>query len=689
MPLELAWSIWVVPFAALVLALLALAVVVVVLAGDRLLRLAVVAVVVAALPWAAASLLAALVVDAEVATRVLRVGNGPVSLIGPALLILLLAATGQLAQRRALIALAVAVGTASMALALGTELVVPGVRRVGGGMWYPRPGPWMPGHVGQVVLWAAVGASLGRGALAQARLAEHGPTVRLALALAALGGLDLVVVYDLAPLVPLAWLPALVATVAGLAWLVRAEVRSGSMVDRPAALELGLVALALVLVALLAATVGARLHPLGLAALAAPLPVLAGLVADRAWRRRHGEDAERTSAIEAAVAGAIDVRALEATLAAWLGSHLGASTTRLWRTDGARLVGADGATHPVPLTEVVRSYLVAHPRPITPTELPSLRLGPARAELGALVAALGPQVLIPIVDGVRVLGLVGVARPGRRVLLDQDRAGLRPLAVAVARALDHIALRREAAVATVAERAAELAEVVAAQREAYRRADLGRWRVSAAHRGAEEAGRAQLGGGVWAWDLDGADRLDVLVAELELTGLPGALVASALVGAFAASAGTGRAASDRLEVVTRAAAAVHVAGEGAPVMVVQLDGARGQVRWAGRGAIAAAAMRASGSVDLLTGADGQTGLGAGDWIVVASPGLSEAVDTRGRTWAATWPGLRADALAAREHPAETLMHQALAHAGGAPGADAVVVVVGWSSETRSRSETRS
>ena len=81
-----------------------------------------------------ATLLAALVVDAEVATRVLRVGNGPVSLIGPALLILLLAATGQLAQRRALIALAVAVGTASMALALGTELVVPGVRRVGGGM---------------------------------------------------------------------------------------------------------------------------------------------------------------------------------------------------------------------------------------------------------------------------------------------------------------------------------------------------------------------------------------------------------------------------------------------------------------------------------------------------------------------------------------------------------------------------
>ena len=45
----------------------------------------------------------------------------------------------------------------------------------------------------------------------------------------------------------------------------------------------------------------------------------------------------------------------------------------------------------------------------------------------ALLAALGPQVLIPIVDGVRVLGLVGVARPGRRVLLDQDRAGLRRL----------------------------------------------------------------------------------------------------------------------------------------------------------------------------------------------------------------------------------------------------------------------
>ena len=56
--------------------------------------------VVTALPWALCQALAAMAHDPATATRLLRLGQGPVALVGPNLLLLLLAVGGQLERFR-------------------------------------------------------------------------------------------------------------------------------------------------------------------------------------------------------------------------------------------------------------------------------------------------------------------------------------------------------------------------------------------------------------------------------------------------------------------------------------------------------------------------------------------------------------------------------------------------------------
>ncbi|MBC7976709.1 MAG: hypothetical protein H7138_17180, partial [Myxococcales bacterium] len=81
--LDLRWSWLCIPYGVCTLALATIGLVAALIRGDRVLRLGVIGAATTALPWAICSGLACCTDDAEVATRILRLGLGPVALVGP------------------------------------------------------------------------------------------------------------------------------------------------------------------------------------------------------------------------------------------------------------------------------------------------------------------------------------------------------------------------------------------------------------------------------------------------------------------------------------------------------------------------------------------------------------------------------------------------------------------------------
>src|SRR5262245_15583422 len=93
-----------------------------------------------AAPWSLCQALAACTDDPDIATHLLRLGQGPVALVGPNLLLVLLAVSGQLERFRWIARIAGLVGFVSLILCWSTDLIVPGVQRVPAGMLYMEPG---------------------------------------------------------------------------------------------------------------------------------------------------------------------------------------------------------------------------------------------------------------------------------------------------------------------------------------------------------------------------------------------------------------------------------------------------------------------------------------------------------------------------------------------------------------------
>ena len=108
--------------------------------GDRVMRLGMIGAVVTALPWALCQGLAAMAYDPDAARRLLQLGQGPVALVGPNLLLLLLAVGGQLERFRWIARISGIVGAIFVAIAWATDTVVPGVHMLASGMYYMQPG---------------------------------------------------------------------------------------------------------------------------------------------------------------------------------------------------------------------------------------------------------------------------------------------------------------------------------------------------------------------------------------------------------------------------------------------------------------------------------------------------------------------------------------------------------------------
>jgi len=144
---DLRWSWLCLPYVSCAIALIAIGVVAALVRGDRVMRLGVIGAATTAMPWAICSSIAMCTDDPAVATRLLRLGSGPVALIGPNLVLVLLGVSGQLERHRWAVRLSGIVGAVLLGLCWSTDWTVPGVHRLTSGVYYVSAGPLTDLHI--------------------------------------------------------------------------------------------------------------------------------------------------------------------------------------------------------------------------------------------------------------------------------------------------------------------------------------------------------------------------------------------------------------------------------------------------------------------------------------------------------------------------------------------------------------
>lgn len=627
---NLAWNWLCLPYVACALSLVAVGGVAVLIRGDRVLRLGTLGTSTTALPWAVCSALAACTQDPELAERLYRVGNGPIALVGPSLLLVLLGVSGQLERHRWLAWTAGSFGTVFLVLCWSTDWIVAGVRQLPSGIYYVTASPLTPIHYTQLAGWLLAGLLIAR------RSAQLGPNVRArkrmmmmvvgVLALGTIGATDLLLVYDIAGSYPIAWAPALVATSVTIHAELTTDLLRPQGFDRSALIELLGFAIIVVLIGMLAYLLeGAA--PVVLAVLGALLWVIA-MAATWALTRDQPVRVARERALEELAASLADVEQesviAERLTQLWRASQI--ELRQLWRVEDDRLVAVGGQATRAIDPEVSR-WLVAHADIVAPGNLGTMRLGALRGAVELFVLASGTTLVVPLVDrGV----LVGVADADHSDALRDDEAGfVLASARSVARALTYVALAQAAAREGATAREVEVAEAMRMQASASRDDELGRWIVAAEYRTAP-----RTTGAGWSSSLLPDGRLALLVTEAQAHGVAAALATAALTGAFAAATSSARSISldDLLGCLQASAEGVIRGGEPVGAFVAILDAETRTIAWACAGHPGGAildnvahdgALLASGSVNArrpniaLLGSDGAA---AGASLAVAARG---------------------------------------------------------------------
>lgn len=680
------------PFAAIAVAVVALAVIAALRKGDLVVRLGFVLTGVTALPWAVGLALAACTDDHDLAYRLCRAGFAPVPLIGAALLMVILAVIGKLDAQRPVLVVAVVLGLAVFVLTATTDLVLVGVQETRYGMVFPRAGPLFAIHVGlfaatlawgvwqsrRSVRWRLPGVELGRFVLALGVLSAF--TVS-----------DTLVAYGVTGIFPVAWVPGLVAAGLGLWTILREDMLRGRGLDAAVAVEL----------AVLIVAVGA-LYAVALAADAWRTELLVGTGAGAAGAMII---AGRTSVRDHAATGptlAVD-RFADRVIATGDGAAVGRGLAelltelelvrelRVWGVVEGRwwpLHLPPGAAADLDLPDEVRAWLVGWRRTIAVSDLATARLGPARDRIDDWVRRLDADVVVPLVDGDDVVGLA----VGRRQesLRDAERVTIDDAALAASRALTLINLTREIESRAELARELELAEAVRQARSAADVRDVAGSRVSVSY-----APASRVAGDLWSCIALPDDRLLVLVGDVAGRGLASALVSAAVLGAGQAAAGL---------------LGATVSAEGVLALlhdtVVEVDGGRHRVtafaavidRAAGKVAFAAAGHR-GGYLVRLGGDDvelqaliargtalgepervigtGERALGPDDLIVLVSDGVVDSRTATGQAWGERrlQRALRELAPRAGDRLGEALLDAARGHAGEAVHDDDLLVVV--------------
>ena len=87
---------------------------------------------------------------------------GPIALVGPSLLLVLLGVSGQLERYRWLARSAGIIGVVLSCLCWATDWTITGVHELSSGVLYPSPGVLTPLHYSQIAIWLIVGIAIAR-----------------------------------------------------------------------------------------------------------------------------------------------------------------------------------------------------------------------------------------------------------------------------------------------------------------------------------------------------------------------------------------------------------------------------------------------------------------------------------------------------------------------------------------------
>jgi hypothetical protein len=531
---DLRWTWLCVPYVACAAALTAIGVVAALVRGDRVMRLGVIGAATTALPWALSSSLAMCTDDPAVATRLLRLGAGPVALIGPNLLLVLLGISGQLERHRWVARLAGAVGAVMLGLCWGTDWTVPDVRRLTSGVLYVSPGPLTDVHISLLAFWLAVGLVIARRSMMRGERRKMMRVLIAALVLVAIGGTDMLLVHGVVGAYPIAWLPTTIACGITLHLELRTDFLRPRGFDRGAAFELAGYLVAAVAIAAVAfrlqAAAAVAVAAAGSAVWTAATAILWGLARRRQPPRVFSERALDQFVV--ALADIEDDRPIAAGLTAlWQRVAVTVRAVSRAQPDGASSLVEITSGAAWQLDGEVAAWLVAHGEPLAVADLATMRLGPIRPRVEAVVAERGATLLVPLIDRGALVGLVEADHS--LALRESERGLVAESARAAARALTYVGLARMAAREGATAREVELADAMRLQASARHDDELGPWLVAAEYRSA-----ARTTGAAWSASLVGDDRLAVLVIEGQAHGLVAALATAALTGAFAAATAT-------------------------------------------------------------------------------------------------------------------------------------------------------
>jgi hypothetical protein len=586
---QYSWNWLSLPYLACAASLAAVALVAAFVRGDRVLKLGTIGAATTALPWAMCSAVATWTDDPVIAAKLLRLGNGPISLVGPSLLLVLLGVSGQLERHRYLARVAGALGLVSLALCWGTDWVVGGVQELPSGILYLSPGPLTGLHFSQIGIWLAVGIVIVRRTTTGSGERRNVQRMLLGvLAIGTVGASDLLLVYGITGVYPIAWLCAMIAALVALRLVLTTDLLRPQGFERGAFIEGLGTAIAVAVVGVLVVLLEG-IAPVALAAIAAVVWIVSlgaswSLVRDQPVRIAH----ER--ALEEVVASLADVTT-EATireLLARLWHEVAIDVRALYRVERDAAEDLAAPALPVRLVDIASGearpldgelarWLVAHGELLAAGDLGTMRVGPIRPMLEAMLAK-SASLIVPLIDRGALVGLVEAEHAS--ALREAERGLVVESARAAARALTYVALTGAAAQEGETAREVEIAEAMRLQAAASRDDELGRWAVTAEYRTA-----ARTTGAGWSASLLADGRLAVLVTEAQAHGVAAALATAALTGAFAAATSTSAPLTleDLLASLNASAEGVIRGGEPVAAFIAILDGERGKVRWAAAG----------------------------------------------------------------------------------------------------------
>lgn len=549
-----------------------------------MLRIGTVGATVATLPWALCSGIAACTQDPLLATRLLRIGNGPVALVGPGLLLVLLGVSGQLERHRWVVRVAGVVGAVLCALCWATPWTVGGVHRLRSGILYPAASPLTVLHFSQLAIWLGVGVVIARRSVTgRSERRQIMQMVIGVLALGAIGATDMLLVYDVVGSYPVSWLPALLAAVLTTYYCLRSDLLRPQGLDRDAMVEVGGFVAAVAIVAVLVALFDGAL-PVTYAVAAGVVWIVVTLAM---WTLRRGvaRPIARERALEQLVAKLTDVES-QADVMQALGTLWSELAIRLRtlvvRETGDDLEWIDPATGDrAALSAELAAWLAFRGELVAAGDLGTMRLGALRPSIEGLVASASAGaggLVVPLVDRGALVGLALAEHTGS---LREDERGLVTESARVsARALGYVRLTREAARERETAREVEVAEAMRLQASASRDATLGRWIVAAEYRSA-----AHTTGSGWSTALLADGRLAVLVTDAQTRGVAAALATAAVTGAFAAATSTTSVLSleSLLGSLRSSAEGVVRGGEPVTAFLSMLDPETGVIEWASAG----------------------------------------------------------------------------------------------------------